>query len=507
MGNSTFFARNALRHRLASRKFMEETTGSPNKPKRPNPWVARALGVVTMLCVFIPALFWKGGVLEGETVSFMINYSDDRTVLQKVFNPLLNDFNMYQARELSYFFDYLDTTFFLFLLKRFDVTLFIPLSAVVATILIILVYRRGVRRTLPGLDRVTAELLLLPFLTCFAVISTMGFFYRSAKPLLAPVLLAIMFQILHSARSRARGQIVEKRWTLVTRQSLVAFVLLVLAALLDRQGFFYVLLACALLLVHFLITRKLKDLLIASAAAAIVAHLYNVVIGPAIIWAINGQRPDFTFQRIPMADLAGLPVHCLKAARVLTANLAAMAGGYYVVGYFVVALVTAWLIWGAIVFYKESERGKRWEHYRSGQSLAIVYAAMVLAAHVVMFGLMIARHPYVYDWVDHWYWYYPLPFLVVALVGLAVLFNAALPRLRNRHVRILRIALVLIALSNLLHLPAYRKVMASADWFGPVYTLSENLKASIRNDYRHPDLGGEFERFFVFHRQQRKAPK
>ena len=486
---------------------MEETTVSPHKPKRPNPWVARALGVVTMLCVFIPAVFWKGGVLEGETVSFMINYADDRTVLQKVFNPLLNDFNMYQARELSYLFDYLDTRLFLFLLKRFDVTLFIPLSAVVATILIILVYRRGVRRTLPGLDRVTAELLLLPFLTCFVVISTMGFFYRSAKPLLAPVLLAIVFHILRSAQSRTRGEFVEKRWTLVTRQSLVAFGLLVIAALLDRQGFFYVLLACALLLFHFLITRKLKDLLIASVGAAIVAHLYNVVIGPAIIWAVNGQRPDFTFQRIPMADLVSLPVHCLKAAQVLTANLAAMAGGYYVVGYFVVALVTAWLVWGAIVFYKESERGKRWEHYRSGQSLAIVYAVIIVAAHVVMFGLMIARHAYVYDWVDHWYWYYPLPFLVVALLGLAVLFNAALPRLRDRQVRILRIALVLIALSNLLHLPAYRKVMASGEWFGPVYTLSENLKASIRNDYRHPDLGGEFERFFVFHRQQRKAPK
>jgi hypothetical protein len=469
--------------------------------------MARALGVVTMLCVFIPVIFWEGGVLEGETVTFITNYADDRTVLQKVFNPRLNDFNMYQARELSYFFDYLDTTFFLFLLKRFDVTLFIPLSAVVATILIILVYRHGVRRTLPGLDRLTAELLLLPFLTCFVVISTMGLFYRSAKPLLAPVLLAVMFHILRSAQARARGEIVENRWTLVTRQSLVAFVLLVVAALLDRQGVFYVLVACALLLVHFLITRKLKDLLIASGAAAIVAHLYNVVIGPAIIWAINSQRPNFSFQRIPMEDLAGLPLHCLKAARLLTANLAAMAGGYYVVGYFVVALVTAWLVWGAIVFYKESERGKRWEHYKSGQSLAIVYAVMIVAAHVVMFGLMIARHPYVYNWVDHWYWYYPLPFLGVALFGLAVLFNAALPRLRNRQVRILRVALVLIALSNLLHLPAYRKLMASAEWFGPVYTQSEYLKASIRNDYRHPDLGREFEQFFVFHRQQRKAAK
>jgi len=486
---------------------MEETTDSPNKPKRPNPWVARALGVVTMLCVFIPAIFWKGGVLEGETVSFMINYADDRTVLQKVFNPLLNDFNMYQARELSYFFDYLDTTVFLFLLKRFDVTLFIPLSAVVATILIILVYRGGVRRTLPGLDRVTAELLLLLFLTSFVVISTMGFFYRSTKPLLAPFLLAIMFHFLRSAQSRVRGQIMERRWTLVTRQSLVAFVLLVIAALLDRQGFFYVLLACALLLVHFLITKKLKDLLIASVAAAIVAHLYNVVIGPAIIWAINAQRPDFTFQQIPAAAWAKLPVHCLQAGHLLTANLAALAGGYLVIGYLVLALVAAWLIWRTIVFYKGSEPGQRWEHYKSGRSLAIFYALMILALHVGMFGVMITRHGYVYQWIDHWYWYYPLPFIVTTLFGLAVLLNAVLPGLRTVNRRILKVALVLIALSNLAHLPRYRTLMVSGSWFGPVYRWSENLKASIRHRDTHPELGPEFKRFLIFHEKRRQPAK
>jgi hypothetical protein len=245
-------------------------------------------------------------------------------------------------------------------------------------------------------------------------------------------------------------------------------------------------------------------LLIASIAAAIVAYLYNVVIGPAIIRAVNGQQPDFAFQRIPPEQLAKLPVYCLQAGRLIVANLAAVAGGYLIVGYLVLSLVAAWLVWKAIVFYKEWEPGKLREHYKSDQSLAIFYAVMILGLHIVMFGLMIARHSFVYDWVDHWYWYYPLPFLVTTLFGLAVLFNGVLPRLRTGQRRVLEVALVLIAVSNLLHLPVYRKVMLSSHWFGNVYAVSENLKTSIRKGRPDPALGPAHTRFFLFHERQRK---
>ncbi|HYJ03489.1 MAG TPA: hypothetical protein VEX43_00015 [Chthoniobacterales bacterium] len=486
---------------------MEETTDSPNKPKRPNPWVARVLGVVTLLCVFIPALFWKGGVLEGEAISFIINYADDRSVLQKVFAVQLNDFDTFQARELSFFFDYLDASFYLFLLRHFDVALFIPLSALVSSILIILIYRRGLRRTLPGIDRLTAELSLLPFLTCFVFVSTMGVFYRSGKPLLAPVLLALMFHLLGAARSRTGRSTLEKGWAMVNRQSLITFGLFLVAALLDRQGFFYVLISFSVLLVHFLITRRLKDLLIASGAAAILAHLYNWLLGPAIVWAVNAYRVDFFYQRIPVEELAKLPAHAVKAGWLLIANMAALLGGYYVVGYLVLSVIIGWLVWRTIGLYKERVPGKFRERYASGASLGIIYALMVLALQVVMFALMLARHRFIYDWVDHWYWYYSLPFLMTVLFGLALLLNALLPRMGTIQRRVLRVALVLIAISNLLHLPANRKLMLTSQWFSQEYPLSEMLKASVRHHWRHPDLDEEYTRFFLFHEQQRKSVK
>jgi hypothetical protein len=486
---------------------MEETTITPVEPKRGNAFLAWACGLLTMLCLFIPAVFWQGGVLEGEAISFIIGHTGDQTLLQKVFNTQLNDFDTFQARELSFFFDYLDANFYRFLLRHFDVGFFIPLSALVSSVLIVLLYRIGVRRTLPGVDRLTAELSLLPFLTGFVFISTMGVFYRSGKPLLAPVLLALMFHILRTAQLRAGNSNPERRWVLVTRRSLVAFGLLLIAALLDRQGFFYGLIAFSVLLVHFLFTRKLKDLLIASGAAAIVAVLYNLVLGPAIVWAVHSYRVDFFYQRIPAEDLARLPVHSLKAIRLLLENVAAMLGGYYVVGYLVLLVVTAWSVWKAVAVFKERAPGSFRERYASGARLGIIYALMVFVLQIVMFALMLARHRFIYDWVDHWYWYYSLPFLMTVLVGLALLLNAVLPRLDPVQRRVLRMALLLIAISNLLHLPANRKLMLSSQWFSQEYPLSEMLKASIRNHYRHPDLDEEYTRFFLFSEQQRKSPK
>lgn len=476
------------------------------KPRGRNGFLATACGVLTMLCLVLPAAFWRGGVLEGEAISFIIGHTGEQTLLQKVFNTQLNDFDTFQARELSFFFDYLDANFYLFLLRHFDIGFFVPLSAIVSSILIVLIYRIGVRRTLPGIDRLTAELSLLPFLTGFVFVSTMGVFYRSGKPQLAPVLLALMFHILRTAQLRGSSSL-ETRWALVTRRSLVTFGLLLIAALLDRQGFFYGLIAFSVLLVHFLFTRKLKDLLIASGAAAVVATLYNLVLGPAIVWAVNGYRVDFFYQRIPAEELARLPVHSLEAIRLLIANVAAMLGGYYVVGYLVLCLIAGWLAWKGGRLCEERMPGTFRERYGSATSLGIIYAVMLFALQIVMFALMIARHRFIYDWVDHWYWYYTLPFLMTVLFGLALLLNALLPSLGTIQRRILRVALVLIAISNLLHLPANRKLMLTSQWFSQEYPLSEMLKASIRNHYRHPDLDEEYTRFFLFHEERRKSAK
>src|SRR5687768_5256850 len=108
---------------------MEEAILNPNEDKPRNRFLAAVCAGLSLLCVAIPAVFWKGGVLEGEAISFIINHAGDQSILQKVFNTQLNDFDTFQARELSFFFDYLDSNFYFLLLRLFDIALFIPLSA------------------------------------------------------------------------------------------------------------------------------------------------------------------------------------------------------------------------------------------------------------------------------------------------------------------------------------------------------------------------------------------
>jgi hypothetical protein len=54
-----------------------------------------------------------GGYLHWESSAFLLNYTADRPLLNIIFDPQKNDWGLYQCRELSYFFDYLDAKSFL----------------------------------------------------------------------------------------------------------------------------------------------------------------------------------------------------------------------------------------------------------------------------------------------------------------------------------------------------------------------------------------------------------
>jgi hypothetical protein len=120
-----------------------------------------------------------------------------------------------------------------------------------------------------------------------------------------------------------------------------------------------------------------------------------------------------------------------------------------------------------------------------------------------MFALMLARHGYVYRWVDHRYWYYPMPFLATALFALLVTLDLAMPRLPSRLRRLAPAGLALVVISNVLTLDYYQALMRSGPWFGPVSVQSELLKASLRQGQPDPGLDPEYRSFFDYHRRLR----
>jgi hypothetical protein len=413
-----------------------------------------------------PLLYWHGGLLETEATQFIPHYLDGRSLPEKVFDPRRNDFGAYQARELSYVLDWVDAQFFAALLAR-GAVVFVPLGAVLSSVLAAAVFHAGRRRVMPQVDPIAAALVLLLYLSGFTFLVTVGLYYRSGKAWAVPVLLALLFTLLHAVRNEAVGR----------RAAPVVLILSLVASLLDRQGFFLVLVALAVTAAWGIRRRAARPVAAALAIAAAVAEAYNRWLAPAIVHRVNGYWPRFKYQDIsPWAPLRK-PVRLREAVEVMGDSASLLFGGLPVwMCAMLAAVALGWWI----------SRRRPWA------SAATV--AVVALSQVYMFALMIARHRPVYEFHDHHVWYYPLLFQVLLVFGLLVAVAAVTPRLSTAGLWILRAALLALVVSNVWHWAHYRAAMEP--WFPHVYEQSELLKRSLREGRPQPGLMADERAFF-----------
>jgi hypothetical protein len=166
-------------------------------------------------------------------------------------------------------------------------------SALVSALLTLALVLFATRRFSPA-ARVLSMLLLLAYVSGYVHLVTMGVFYRSAKPLLAPIIMASVFYLFGvlSPIHREKGPSL--------RQPAVVFALFCVMGLLDRVGFFYAAVGTLALIAQACWTRGRRDLAAAGAAAVAALVLYDVWLAPRAIYALNGYWPDFSYQRIPL---------------------------------------------------------------------------------------------------------------------------------------------------------------------------------------------------------------
>lgn len=450
--------------------------------------VARAaLAAVLLLSVVValavPMWYWEGGLIEIESTQFVRQYLDDRSTLQKVFDPHGNDLGTYQARELSYFVDYLDARFFeAFMLA--DRPVFVPASALVAsalTILIAFVAMRG----FPPAARLAAALVLLVFLTNYVQLVTMGILYRSAKPMLVPLLIGTLFYVLAILRDRRIPRGAKDRWR--PTAALTVFVLFSVISLLDRQGFFYAVAGTIVLGIHGVLFGGRRDVLAGGVAAVCAMTLYNVMLAPFLVETINGYSPSFEYQRLPWRNIFNDPLIIQHALELVVQSAAVLLGGASVrVFGLVCAAALLWMLF---------TRRKR----IAAATLAVI------AVQTALVALLIARHPPIYDWYDHRLWYYPLPFqgllagLLIAAIGRVV------PTWSTARTMVLSVVLVAMAIGNVVQWKDYRRAQLKSLWFPSVYTLNAALKASLADGRPRPSLSPEFFAFFEFWRMRSPA--
>jgi hypothetical protein len=434
----------------------------------------------------VPAVFWDQGCFEREATTFVQQYRkpDGRSLPQKVFDPHGNDLGTYQARELSYLLDFADAHALPHLSAPLGAAFSIPLSALLATLIWVVAFHALAHRWAPHAGATISTLLLICFVTSFCFVSTMGFFYRSAKPVLAALVVVWLAALL--AARRARSLAAARLWT-------GAIGLISLGAgLLDRQGAFMVTAAAVLLWLHHRRTGELGQAWRITAIVAVSLQVYNFLLGPAIVQTLNGYRPDFSYQQVPLIELARLPNHLLRAAALLVQNLLLVFGGNWLVVTLLGVLAAGWLWrrrarWAAVSWRQMREYGRSGRHGR-----LVEYGWWILLSQLVMFALMIARHGYVYRWVDHRYWYYPIPFLALALCGLLLALDAWSETASARQRSGVAIGLAVLAVSNLLSLDSRRDVMLSGQWFGDIYPQCQLLKTSLRSGTPAPGLAPEY---------------
>ncbi len=428
-----------------------------------------ALVVVLMLCAVVafvvPFWYWDGGLIEIEGTQFIRQYLDGRSgLLRIVFDPHANDLGTFQARELSFLFDYLDARAF-GARMALDRPSFVPLSAVLSGLLTILLCLLSLRG-LPRLLQLTMSCALLVYLTNYVNVVTMGMHYRSTKVMLAPVLLGTTMYVARLFGGRS------SRWA-----PPVVFVLFCMMSLLDRQGFFYALLGLAVLIVFAASTAGGWRAAAGGAAAVAFMMFYNAALGPMLVERINGYVPNAEYQQLPLGNLLTDPAIVVHAWALLVQAGAALFGGLPV------------SLFGGLVVL-----GGAWAIIRRRRlpRTSLILAAILLIGEIALASLMIVRHPPVYDYYDHRIWYYPLP-LQAMILGILLVVISKLGTGWSRLQTTVALALLgAIVVSNVMHWGDYRRAQLRSRWFPVVYAQTSALKESLADGRPRPALSPEY---------------
>ena len=410
--------------------------------------------------------FWGHGIIDSEAMEFVLNYLQNRPLLAQIFDPQINDWGAYQARELSYIFDLIDARVFAALLDR-GVLIFVPLSGILGLIAISAVYLWGARKVL-ALNGVMASMLLSLFLSCIVVQASTPILYRSSKIILSVALLAFLFYTFSLVHGENRPFTASKWATL--------FLLGFLTALCDRQGFYYLISATFVVVMLWLIGKMRREptgrgylqVIFVNAAAIGATIFYNRILAPQLIQALNGYWPNFSYQNLPWSQLFD-PTLPAKAWHLFQQQVSFFFGN------------VPFLVLASIIVIAAIGVAWKWRSAinRNSLTLLAVSGASVIAI-IGLLATMIARHPAVYSIRDHSFWYYTLTVHVVILFGISVWISFLNPRNRTRLNPLLYVLIAILIVSNISAYGHQRQTMINfRGWFEGQYEHSQALVAQF----------------------------
>ncbi len=432
-----------------------------------------ALVLVLMSALGVSVYIQYGGLsLNRESATFLVNYWDtSRTVLQRVFDPLGNDWGLYQARELSYFIDLLDAQFIKASINCGNPHFF-SLSFFIFAIGIVLIFQFCGKRLFKNLDPGALLAVNVLFLLLPAVFWGSNFF-RSAKPGCAAMLAVMAFGLYYFfLHIRERNTWL---WPLIFGSEL-------LMLLFDRQGMFMaatLTVGCGILLIAVTLlekdpelNRKTALLCFGSLGVVLLGTLYNLYLGPWFIFQLNGYYPKWDYQTMELQSVFNLRGGLIF----MLTNIGGMFGGFGMIAGAGLIL----LIGGGLIL--------PWFKYRRRTAIYTTAAfVFLLCAMTAAANLMAVRHPALL-WPDVIRGGYFLPNAVVFMFFFLLSLNSLMEIFTNRKKaeHILFAALLLPLAGNVRALPEMLEIMSrgyAASEYSRVQTLLQVLREP-KSDYQ-----------------------
>ena len=227
------------------------------------------------------------GLLHPEALERIPNYLDERNLFQKVYDIDKNEYGLYQARELSHFFDFIDANFiklsaYVGLPHFYSLVYFISIFIIIAACLYIARFYFNHKNFL------TPSLIILIFL--FSAIPFFSpYMFRSAKILVA---LGIVLTMLSTLRFLS-----QKSQKIKTHMLVIASVLAL--AFGDRQGFYILLTLAGFVFLIFLSFKDKKHLKLFKflSLGIVFSLIYSYIVAPLLIKIDIGHFPSFSYHK------------------------------------------------------------------------------------------------------------------------------------------------------------------------------------------------------------------
>ena len=423
--------------------------------------------LLSVLAAGCSIAFQKGGILHPECAAFLQHYLSDNHLLNKIYDSNVVDIGCFQARDLSFFFDYIDCKFIALSISLGYPHFYSFTHYLFAISIGLIIWRFSVKEL--ALKPLMGAGIVMLFWTSPSVF--LCNYFRSSKIGAALAVTVLFYWICSILRKDLRSN----EYRLAPAAWPACFSAIWCATLFDTQGLFLAGVFFAFILLWFSAfpSKNIFKLLLAFCAGITLCLLYKYQISPSVTFLLNHYRPDAWYLQIPVEQFIAQYRYWICNGAYLLADTARFLIGNIS---YRTELIAGFMMFLSLAFTCARLMAER----KKLKLFSVVVAGFVMCYTLIclMLAIMASKHPAIL-WPDVRRVYYWLPIVSVLCMTIAfILSQFTSTRLTRRW---LVYACMIIAIAgNIYAIPRHRAVLISGHLKGS-YESAPGLLAALKN--------------------------